>query len=291
MNSADRQSVDIGDRALSVRVRGAGPTVVLEAGSAGEGTTRVGYGRVLEEQLAAFATVLTYDRAGSGHSAGPPRRSVAEMADDLDALIGAVRCPTPVIVVGWSSGGLVAEMFAVRHPDKLAGLVLLDPTVEMDSEPRIVQYLRLAVGTAQLGVNAVAAQLGFFATPAGRFLVRRTFGPDASAESRAYAYHAAENARAMWELTRAMPLFDGYIAETAAALRRGPLPDIPVRVVIPRSRAGLPPTYPRRLDAAHRALAARFPRGELVVADRATHLVPIERPDLVLAIVGDLLGR
>jgi pimeloyl-ACP methyl ester carboxylesterase len=43
------------------------------------------------------------------------------VADDLDALIRAAGCATPVVIVGWSSAGMVAEMFTVRHPDKVAG--------------------------------------------------------------------------------------------------------------------------------------------------------------------------
>lgn len=122
-----RQLLDIGNRVVCARVMGQGPTVVLEAGGAGERTTEA-YGGLLEEQLAAFATVLTYDRAGSGRSDGPPHRSVAQMADDLDAVIRLFGCATPVVIVGWSAGGLVAEMFAARYPDKVAGLVLLDPS-------------------------------------------------------------------------------------------------------------------------------------------------------------------
>jgi pimeloyl-ACP methyl ester carboxylesterase len=123
MSLPHQQLIDIGDRAVCVRVRGSGPTVVLEAGGAGdggEGTTGA-YG-VLEERLASFATVLTYDRAGSGRSDGPAHRHVAEMADDLHSVIQQMECAVPVVVVGWSIGGLVAEMFAVRHPDSVAGV-------------------------------------------------------------------------------------------------------------------------------------------------------------------------
>ena len=62
--------------------------------------------------------MLTYDRVGSGRSSGKPRETVAEMADDLDALLSATRCKTPAVIVAWSSGGMVAEMFAVRHRTK-----------------------------------------------------------------------------------------------------------------------------------------------------------------------------
>lgn len=275
---------------LCVRVRGQGPTVVLEAGGAGEGTTGVGYGEGLEERLATFATVLTYDRAGSGRSNGPPRRSIAQMADDLDAVICSMGCAAPVIVVGWSTGGLVAEMFAVRHPDKVAGVVLLDPTSEMPTEPRICRYLRLALGAVQLGVGALAAQLGFFRTRAGRSLARRMAGPYASNEGLEYAYRAWNYPRAIWQLARVTSRLSRYMGETTAALRAASLPDVPVRVVVPRRRTGLSPTYARRMDAAHRALAEQFSRGELVLADRASHLVPIDRPDLVINAVRDLLA-
>lgn len=50
--------VDIGDRKVCARVMGHCPTVVLEAGGAGEGTSETFSGTV-EEQLAEFATVVT----------------------------------------------------------------------------------------------------------------------------------------------------------------------------------------------------------------------------------------
>lgn len=40
---------------------------------------------------------------------------------------------------------------------------------------------------------------------------------------------------------------------------------------------------------AHRGLAERFPRGELVLVDGASHLLPIDRPDVVIATVRDVL--
>jgi len=74
------QLVDIGDPAVCARVMGHGPTIVSEAGGAGEGTTETFSGTV-EEQLAEFATVVTDDRVGSGRSGGTPRETVAELAE------------------------------------------------------------------------------------------------------------------------------------------------------------------------------------------------------------------
>jgi pimeloyl-ACP methyl ester carboxylesterase len=282
-----RQLVDIGNRVVCARVLGHGPTIVLEAGELGEGT-RGAFGG-LEERLAAFATVLTYDRAGSGRSDGPLHRSVAEMADDLDVVIRSLGCAAPVVLVGWSTGGPVAEMFAVRHPDKVAGLVLLDPTEPL-TESRIAQYLlRPVVGTVKL-VLELALQLG--PTRARRSLIRRMPPAGISSEGLEYLDHLALNPPWAGRLSpRLLPLFFGrYAHETAAAVRAASLPDVPVLVLVPRLRGGVPRAYAQRLAAAHRALAERFPQGKLVVVDRTSHLLPIDRPDAVIAAVRDVLA-
>jgi pimeloyl-ACP methyl ester carboxylesterase len=268
-------------------VLGHGPTVVLEAGDLGEGTSGAFGG--LEEQLAAFATVLTYDRAGSGRSDGPLHRSVAEMADDLDVVIRSLGCVTPVVVVGWSTGGLVVEMFAVRHPDKVAGLVLVDPS-ELLTESRIGQYLLLALGIFKHGLQAL--RLGLRPARARRRLVRRSAPAGMSPEGLDYLDHLALNPQWARRLSpRVLQLLSvGYVRETAGALRAAALPDIPVWVLVPRLRGRIPRTFAQYLDAAHRTLAERFPRGKLVLVDRTSHFLPIDRPDVVIAAVRDVLA-
>jgi pimeloyl-ACP methyl ester carboxylesterase len=73
-------------------------------------------------------------------------------------------------------------------------------------------------------------------------------------------------------------------------LRSTPLPDVPVRVVIPRRRAGIPASSVEHIDTAHRVLAEQFPQGELVLADKTGHLIPIDRPDVVVEILRDVLS-
>jgi pimeloyl-ACP methyl ester carboxylesterase len=290
MNWPHRQLVDIGNRVLCARVMGHGPTVALEAGGVGEGTNE-DFGGVLEERLAAFATVLTYDRAGSGRSDGPPRRSVAEMADDLDVMIRSLGCATPVVVVGWSAGGMVAEMFAVRHPDKVAGLVLLDPS-EMVIGSRLLESLGLVFNAGWLWAIGLALLLRLPRTRLGRVLVRRTAPTNISQEGLDWLYRYVDNHPwAGLQTARIIPRVGRYVRETAAALNSASLPDVPVRVVVPQPR---PPGWTSvyaKLDAAHRALVARFARGELVSAHGTSHqLLPVERPDVIIALVRDVLA-
>jgi hypothetical protein len=62
------------------------------------------------------------------------------------------------------SGGLVVELFAVRHR-KVQGLVLLNPT-EMLTESRLGQYLLPVLGVAQILASGLAIKLGVVCTRA-----------------------------------------------------------------------------------------------------------------------------
>jgi pimeloyl-ACP methyl ester carboxylesterase len=121
--------VDIGGRRLFTRVRGSGPGVVLMAGA---GTAGVGGWEPVESRLAQFATVLAYDRAGTGWSDPPPAApSAADMVLDLHALLSALQLTFPVVLVGRSLGALPAQLYACEHPAEVQGLVLLDPTPDL----------------------------------------------------------------------------------------------------------------------------------------------------------------
>lgn len=294
MDGPHRQLVDIGNRAVCARLRGSGPLVVLEAGGAGgagEGTTGA-YGD-LEERLASFATVLTYDRAGSGCSDGPAHRHVAEMADDLDAVVQAMGCATPVVVVGWTSGGLVAEMFALRHPDKVAGLVLVNPEA-MPTQSRLGQYHQLLMGLVFVLVSNVVLRLGLLRTRAGRNLIqRRAVSASMGKDALQYVERFMLNPpRARWSYVPVLPrLFGGYARQTALAVRdAASLPDVPVRVLVPQVRRGSPRAWVEHLEVAQRELAQRFPQGELVAVDGAGYYLPIDRPEVVIEAVRDVLG-
>lgn len=289
--------VEIGDRAVCARVMGHGPTVVLEAGGAGEGTTGTFSGTV-EEQLAEFATVLTYDRVGSGRSGSKPRETIAEMADDLRALLSATGCETPAVIVGWSSGGMVAEMFAARYPDKVAGLVLLDPTETAaprflydTASSRVLLPVELALNVMWLRVIGLFTLSRLPRSGFGREIVRRTAARDLSRDKLERIYRYTDNhPRAILETARLLPLLIPYIRETKAALTSATLPDVPMRLISPQPRPSWAPAL-ARVDAAHHAFVARFPQGQFVPAHGATHQwLPFERPDVVIEAIREALA-
>ncbi|WP_415381279.1 alpha/beta fold hydrolase [Halosimplex sp. TS25] len=70
---------------------------------------------------------IAYDVRGHGRTGGSPRGrySVDLFADDLGALLDALDVERAAIC-GLSTGGCIAQVFAARHPDRVAGLVLAD---------------------------------------------------------------------------------------------------------------------------------------------------------------------
>ncbi|WP_212743148.1 alpha/beta hydrolase, partial [Microbacterium sp. 2FI] len=84
----------------------------------------------MERRLSEETTYCEYERANVGASSpqdGPIH--VSESVDDLNALIEQVGLEPPVILLGGSFGGLIAYTYAATHPDDVAGVVLLDPTL------------------------------------------------------------------------------------------------------------------------------------------------------------------
>lgn len=125
---ASDRLVSIGGRRLAIREAGEGsPTVVLEAGM---GCGLDLWDGVLEP-IAGFTKVCSYDRAGLGMSdPAPTPRTCADIVEDLERLLEAASIPPPYVLVGHSFGGLCVRLYAHWYPDRIAGMVLVDPTHE-----------------------------------------------------------------------------------------------------------------------------------------------------------------
>jgi pimeloyl-ACP methyl ester carboxylesterase len=74
-------------------------------------------------QLSARFRVVAPDLRGHGRGLATRRFDGEECADDLAAIVRELGLAR-VIVVGYSLGGLVAQLFARRYPDLVGGLVL-----------------------------------------------------------------------------------------------------------------------------------------------------------------------
>jgi pimeloyl-ACP methyl ester carboxylesterase len=77
---------------------------------------------------------LAYDRAGYGFSEGSTAHSAEQQAQELAALLHALKLEGSVVLVAYSISGLLARVFADRFPEKTAGLYLIEPTMPELSE-------------------------------------------------------------------------------------------------------------------------------------------------------------
>jgi pimeloyl-ACP methyl ester carboxylesterase len=109
---------------LHVHCDGAGPTtVVLIAGF----NTGSEIWAAIEPTVAETTRVCSYDRFGDGASDAPPAtQTFASEAADLHALLQSAGEPGPYVIVGHSFGGPEAVTFASMFPTEVRGLFLLD---------------------------------------------------------------------------------------------------------------------------------------------------------------------
>jgi proline iminopeptidase len=118
---------------------GQGPTALVMHGGLGvDHTTYRGL-----DMFADRLRLVYYDHRHNGRSGRPPLETLTmeQLADDAAALAKHVT-GEPVIVIGHSYGGFIAQEFALRHPDLVKALILVDTTpgqLGTDEDPNAYQ--------------------------------------------------------------------------------------------------------------------------------------------------------
>lgn len=117
------RKVDIGGCKLHVEEEGRGTPLLLING--GPGGTHHSF-HPWFHQAAEFAHVIYYDQRGCGLSDWEPGPgyTVEQAVGDLEALRKQLHCERWT-VLGWSYGGFLAQLYAIRYPEHTAGLVLV----------------------------------------------------------------------------------------------------------------------------------------------------------------------
>lgn len=119
-NPAAGHYTEVNGIKLYYETYGAGTPVVILHGSGGSIAD-------LHFQDAYFSThyrVIAIDSRGCGKSEmGAGELTYAKMADDVAALLAQLRAP-PADFIGWSDGGIIALLVAIRHPAAVAKLAI-----------------------------------------------------------------------------------------------------------------------------------------------------------------------
>ncbi|HYF63305.1 MAG TPA: alpha/beta fold hydrolase [Herpetosiphonaceae bacterium] len=107
-------------------VKSPAPLVILEHGIGERATSEMW--REVQNQVAEFAPVCRFDRAGVGNSERPPtaNRGGGDLVREERALLAAAGLKPPYLLVGHSFGGFPARLYAGAHPGEVVGMVLAD---------------------------------------------------------------------------------------------------------------------------------------------------------------------
>lgn len=210
----------------------------------------------LATALAADHRVICYDHRGHGRSDAPAGPySVPMLADDAARLLDELDCG-PVLFIGLSMGGMVAQELALRHPQRVKGLVIANSCSGYDEAARAGWTQRIAA--VQAGGLAAVADLA----------MQRWFSP---------AFHAAQPATVQrWRRRVLATDAQGYIA-TCQALREFHTTDRLAQIHVPTLviAGELDPGTPVAMSE---TLAAGIPGARLVVLPQASHLSVLEQP-------------
>lgn len=286
-----------------VNVQGSGgPVVVLESGIS---ASAVSWARV-QPEIAAFSTVVSYDRAGLGWSRRirAPRTPFV-LAAELDRVLAAAGLPGPYVLVGHSFGGLIVRAFATRNPSHVAGMLLLDalhPAEWLQPTPnqrRMLQggvfFSRLGAVLAAIGVVRLCLDLLARGQTRAPRAVLRSFGSGAAAtvqrvlgEVTKLPPEVLPQVRAHWSRPRSfltMASYIGSLPQSSWEIQAGPpLPPVPLIVLSAAQR------HPRRV-AEQADLANLCSGAEHEVLPDCGHWVHLDAPQAVVAAVRRLVER
>jgi len=146
MDDLERLDRPDGEFLALKRVRGSGPTVVWIGGfrSDMEGTKALTLDAAARELGWNY---VRYDHFAHGASSGEWRQAtIGRWREDAIALIDSLE--GPVGPVGSSMGGWVALLLALARPDRLAGLVLVNPAPDFTEDlmwPALADHERQAI--------------------------------------------------------------------------------------------------------------------------------------------------
>jgi len=223
--------------------------------------------------LAETRDLLRVDLRGHAQSLHRCPTSLEIWSDDIAAILAHENIPR-AILVGHCLGANVAAMFAARHPDKTAGLVLVEPMLR-DALTGTLRHLKPLAPLLRIAIIAIRLlnRLGIQR--------RRLETLDLRALDNEFRQHLAKPGGIEALVERyASPLEDlktmpaaNYLSDLVEVMRPLPLEKIraPFLALLSTGRALADPPLTR-------TLLSTLPRGEIVDVE-AKHWIPTEQPE------------
>jgi len=227
-------------------VTGDGPPLLLVAGMGGTAN-------YWEEQVSFFSqryTVITYDQRGTGRSDHSPVTGIEQLRDDLLALLEALGFDR-VDFLGHSTGGNIAQIFAIENADRLARLVIYASTTHGDHYRSKVWRVRRSI-LEQQGAALYGDMSSIMLYPP-RWIVEN-------------AEKLERQQAAQMKMLAPVEVMTSRIEAVQKFDRRGQLSAIttPTLVICARDDSQTPAYFSE-------ALAAKIPSAELILMDYGAH--------------------
>jgi len=272
--------MQVRDVSLFVLTAGSGdPLILMHGGPGADHWSLAGLRR-----LADRFTLVFYDHRCNGRSGGAPVSSMTweNLTADADAIreqLGFDRWA----VLGHSFGGHVALEYALRYPDRLSHLVLVNTAAEsrwsLENAPRVLAQRGAAPATVELSRRWFNGEF----TPREMFPILMKLGPT--------YYHRPSPATLLRSLldgawrSKLRPealIYFGRHAKGWSVLPRLGEISVPTLVIAGASDFVFPPE-------AQREMASRIPNARLHLVDAAGHDPWLERPDDFFPVVRSFL--
>jgi len=216
-----------------------------------------------------FRVIAPSQRGFGGTSPFVGTPSIAQMADDVAALLDALEVSEPVTLGGLSMGGYVSLNFARKYPERLRGLLLCDTKAEGDTPEAKAKRGEMIEFAGTHSTREVVEKL--LPTLTGE--TTRAQRPEVVEEVlRIGAANPRDTIIAALQALRDRPDASGWLGSI----------NVPALVVVGSEDTITPP-------AIAQSLAERIPGATLSVIDGAGHLANMEQPDAFNDAVGAFL--
>lgn len=286
--------VDVGGYKLHLYSTGSGgPVVILDAGLGCISSDWC----LVQPEIAKFAHVISYDRAGTGWSEKSPHpRTSGQIVEELHTLLQNAKIPGPYILVGHSFGGQNIQLFAAKYPTEVAGIVLVDsaheeqekrlPPAPWDSSLKLLKNSGLVRFASTFGIHRLLTTISIKSLMPTlsesmqntHLAISSTTKHCCTVNAEAASLHISNKqlAEVDWTAIRDKPCFILTAGRMFEGMTKFELPENFLQ------------KYQVIWNELQTELASKFKNSRHLIAERSDHMIPWNQPELIVHAVKEL---